>query len=335
MAEILTNTKNKRSTLTAVILSLIMTGLGQVYCGRLVRGLIFNILGIVSLSLLISPFSIFKVGITITPWSPQMLNNPFALMLSIISFSLLVGIIQIAALIDSICLAKSAGADYKLKEYNKWYVYLILIILGSGAGTIAGADYVRGNVIELFKIPTAANYPTILPDDRILANKIAYEEADPKRGDIVVFLNPENREKNYIRRVVAVAGDTVSMKDNQLYINGQMLQRQPISQSELVKIKVKGEDLRGDAFYEINGDSKYKVFFSKSPGGQEPNNFSEITVPKYNCFVLGDNRNSSKDSRDFGPVPMVTIKGRADWLYWAHKDWLRFSRLDTDKNTSQ
>lgn len=144
---------------------------------------------------------------------------------------------------------------------------------------------------------------------------------------MVVFINPENRRQNHIKRIVAVAGDKVEMRDNELIINGQMLERQPLSPTELADLKINVQDpkFQGDVFYEINGSSRYKIFLSKTAGDGKMRNFPQITVPKYNCFVLGDNRNDSYDSRNYGPVPVASIKGRADWLY---SPLSRFSRLN-------
>lgn len=174
--------------------------------------------------------------------------------------------------------------------------------------------------------------PLIAPKtgDRFLANKLAYKNSDPKRGDLVVFINPENRRQNYIKRIVAAAGDTVEIKDNELYVNNQQLKRQKLPQSVLdnIRIKVNGESLEGDVFYEINGDAKYKIFLAKPPHNQAPHDFAKITVLKYHCFVLGDNRNLSRDSRHVGPIPLATIKGRADYLYSPAKDWSRFGKIN-------
>ena len=148
----------------------------------------------------------------------------------------------------------------------------------------------------------------------------------------IFLINPENRKQNYIKRVVAVAGDTVEIKDGELYINDKRLQRQMLPQSTLdnIRIEVKGEPLEGAVFEEINGNAKYNILLAKPPHDKASPDFAKITVPQHHCFVLGDNRNNSHDSRHFGPVPLSTIKGRADYLYWPAKDWSRFGRLRTN-----
>ncbi len=94
-----------------------------------------------------------------------------------------------------------------------------------------------------------------------------------------------------------------------------------------IKVEVDGEPLEGEVFEEANGDSRYKIFLAGPPHNQSPTDFAKITVPEHHCFVLGDNRNFSYDSRQFGPVPLATVKGKAEYLYWPAKDWSRFGRI--------
>ncbi|HBG28373.1 MAG: signal peptidase I [Planctomycetes bacterium GWF2_41_51] len=300
MAE--TTNINKRHTWVAVMLSLIAPGLGQVYCGKLIRGLLFIVLNTLPISLIMFVF-LFK--------------NLTVMVLGTIGLIVFGGIILIIALVDSIYLVKNIGANYVPKEYNRWYVYLLLILIGGGGGTGGSTFYVKSNIVEAFRVPANSMYPTIKNGDRFLADKTIYKKIDPSRGDVVVYINPENR-LNYIKRVVAIEGDTVEMKNNQLYVNGRMLEYQPLSKTELetLRINTGNPKFQGEVFYEVNGSSKYAIFLSKSPANEQMQNFQEMTVPKYNCFVLGDNRNESHDSRNSGPIPIATIKGKANWIYF-------------------
>ena len=318
MDDIAAGVKNKRRIWVAIMFSLIMPGLGQVYCGKLARGLVFNFLNILPLPIVIGLFS--------------MSNSP-ALMQITIALISAAGIIQIIAIIDSAFLASQTKADYLLKDYNKWYVYVLLVLIVTG-GSIGSGLYLRDQTIEAFSVPTASNYPTIIPGDRFLANKLAYRKSEPKRGDLVVFLNPEDRKMKYIKRVVAVAGDTVEIKNHELYINDQKLQLCQLPDSTLDKIKTEIRDhaLKGKVFKEINGDEEYKIFLAQPPHDKSSPDFAKITVPKYHCFVLGDNRSFSRDSRHFGSIPLATIIGRADYLYFPAKDWSRFGSLRIDSS---
>ena len=313
MAEVAVNVKNKRHIWLAIMFSLIMPGLGQVYCGKLARGLVLNFLNILPLPLIIGLF---------------LISNSPALMLITIALILAGGIVQLVAIIDSAYIAKHTKTDYELKDYNRWYVYVLFVLIITG-GSIGSALYLRDQTLEAFRVPAASCYPTIVPNDRILANKGVYKTKEPQRGDLIVHICPFNRHWNYIKRIVAVAGDTVEIKNGELYVNDQKLHRQKLPQSTLdnIRVKVEGELLEGDVFEEVNGDVKYEIFIAKPPHDETSVDFAKITVPEHHCFVLGDNRNLSQDSRHFGPVLLATVKGRADYLYFPAKDWSRFGRI--------
>jgi signal peptidase I len=238
------------------------------------------------------------------------------------------GAVQLIALIDSVCLARSARTGYQLKDYNSPLVYMLLLLIVT-AGSTGSALYLRDRALEAFRVPQASCYPTILPNDRILANKSAYKAEDPQRGDLVIHIYPENRHCNYIKRVVAVAGDTVEIRGERLYINGQELPRRELPASALdnIRIDAGAGQLEGRVFEETSGHAKYEIFLAKSPHDRALRDFEKMTVPEHHCFVLGDNRNLSRDSRDFGPVHLGLIKGRADYIYWPAKDWSRCGKL--------
>jgi signal peptidase I len=295
------------------LLSLILPGLGQVYCGRLKRGLILNFLNILPLPIIIGLFSLSD--------SPMLIQVVIALVLA-------GGMVQLTAIIDSAFLAKRS-AGYQLKDYNSPVVYALLILIVTGGG-IGSALYIRDQGLEAFRVPTASCYPAIVPNDRILVNKNAYNRTDPQRGDLVVHICPSDRHLNYIKRIVAVAGDTVEIKDGQLYVNSQKLVRRKLPESALdnIRITVEGQQFEGEVFEETNGNAKYNIFLAEPPHDKTIGDFEKITVPENHCFVLGDNRNNSRDSRHFGPVPLATIKGRADYIYWPAMNWSHFGKIE-------
>ncbi len=313
MDEQIVHNRHKRHIWLAVLLSLIMPGLGQVYCGRLKRGLVLNFLNILPLPIIIGLFS---------------LSDSPALMQIVIALILAGGMVQLTAIIDSAFLA-NRSAGYQLKDYNSPVVYAMLVLIVTG-GSIGSALYIRDQGLEAFRVPSASCYPAIVPNDRILVNKNAYNRADPQRGDLVVHICPFNRHWNFIKRIVAVAGDTVEVKDGRLYVNSQKLVRRKLPESTLenIRITVENQPLEGEVFEETNGDVKYIIFLAESPHDKTTGDFEKITVPEHHCFVLGDNRNLSKDSRDFGPVPLATIKGRADYIYWPAMDWSQFGKIE-------
>lgn len=302
----------KRHIWLAVLLSLVMPGLGQIYCGRLKRGLVLNFLNILPLPIILGLFSLSD--------SPALMQMAIALLLASVTVLLI-------AIFDSAFLA-NRSTGYQLKDYNSPAVYALLVIIVTG-GSIGSGLYLRNQKLEAYRVPAASCYPTIVPNDRILVNKHAYNRTEPQRGDLVVHICPFDRHSNYIKRIVAVAGDTVEMKDNKLYINGRELSRRKLPESTLEDISIteKGQPLEGEVFEETNGTAKYNIFLAELPRDRTIDEFEKITVPEHHCFVLGDNRNNSRDSRHFGPVPLATIKGRADYIYWPAKDWSHFGKI--------
>lgn len=276
----------------AAVLSLIMPGLGQIYDGLLPRGLIWMFLcGISSVAGLL------------------MLAHPTAYSWTL---GCAAGLSQLAiwivGAIDSYRCALRCRADYALKDYNRLYVYVLLMFMGTGS-LLSYALNVRDHLVQAFIVPSAAMYPTISPRDRVIAVKNAYWSADPKRGDIVLFPDPDNRHDywtKYVKRVIAIAGDTVAVKDGNVYVNGEKLSLQPIGPGAV-------SGTTGQILDEDNNGAKYRIFISQDHPAPD---FPEITVPKNECFVMGDNRNDSHDSRHFGPVPITGILGRFDYRYW-------------------
>jgi signal peptidase I len=135
-------------------------------------------------------------------------------------------------------------------------------------------------VVKPFSIPSGSMEPTLTNGDRVLVVRFAYRFGEPKPGDIIVFHPPTSPKEEYIKRVVAVAGDRVAVHDGALWIND-------VAQDEPY---IKDKPMLGT--------------------------FKEITVPQGSVFAMGDNRNNSGDSRVFGPVPKSSILGKAFFLYW-------------------
>ena len=160
------------------------------------------------------------------------------------------------------------------------------------------AMVVRAFVIQAFKIPTGSMRMTLLEGDLILVNKFIYGARvpfmklqlpalrPPKRGDVIVFIYPEDRKKDFIKRLVALPGETVEIKGGSIYINNKPAQ----------------EPIFNQVYYYNRGDFGAE--------GQK------IVVPKDNYFVLGDNSASSRDSRYWGFVPKDNLLGEALIIYW-------------------
>ncbi len=295
----------RRSPVWAVILSVAATGLGHIYCGRMVKGLI-----------------LFFVGFAFAPIIVLTAQNAAsALVLGLVGGSLLLlFVIFIYAVIDAGLLARRIGRGYQIKDYNRWYVYLLFIVVGLSYPTNL-ASSIRENILHAFRIPAQSMAPGILRGDRILLNKAVYKIKAPERGDVVVFMYPDDRRLYYIKRIVALPGDTIEIRGNRVLINDQ-----PLSYSKLAP----GPQLNfnpGTSVQALEEDNHGRGYPILADGAQ-PVDLPKITIPHGTCFVLGDNRSQSKDSRTFGPIPLADIKGRVDYIYWPALSWSRFGRFE-------
>jgi signal peptidase I len=296
---------HNRSPVWAVILSIAATGLGHIYCGRLTKGLI-----------------LFFAGFAFAPiivLAAQNAASPSMLVLVIASL-LLMAAIFIYALVDAGLVARNTGSDYQLKEYNRWYIYMLFIVVALCYPTNL-AFSIRENVLHPFKIPTQSMAPGILRGDRIFLNKAIYKLKAPARGDVVVFMYPDDRRIYYLKRIVALPGDTMEIINNKILINDQpLLYKNPTAEPEMNF----DPGTTVQALEEDNNGRSYTILIDEVQAVNMP----KITVPHGTCFVLGDNRSDSKDSRNFGPIPLADVKGRVDYIYWPALSWSRFGKYE-------
>ncbi len=166
------------------------------------------------------------------------------------------------------------------------------------------ALFIRTFIVQAFKIPSGSMKDTLLIGDHILVNKFIYGVkipftggatliplSDPDRQDIVVFVYPEDPDKDFIKRVVGIAGDRVEVKNKKLYVNGKHQDHEP---------------------YAVYRDPRMlpRQFSSRD-------NFGPRIVPENSLFVMGDNRDNSHDSRFWGFVDLKAVKGKAFIIYWS------------------
>ena len=191
-----------------------------------------------------------------------------------------------------------------VREYAEAIIIAILIAL-----------FIRTFVVQAFKIPSGSMKPTLQIGDHLLVNKFTYgikipfirkslvSINDPKREDIVVFIYPVDKTKDFIKRVVGVAGDTIEIRDKKIYLNGSL-------------------------YNDGHGVYTDRILFPASV--QPRDNFGPVTVPAGHIFVMGDNRDQSYDSRFWGFVDLKDVLGKAFIIYWSwdknNKD-VRWSRM--------
>jgi signal peptidase I len=183
-----------RNTLLAVLLGFIMPGLGQIYNGELIKGASYFILIIV----------LFAAGVRGILWLPDSLLMYGALAVLIASTAF-----YIFTIVDAFNGASRADAAYLLKPYNRWYFYLAFLLLGF---VIRGLwqGYIKDHYIETYRIPTESMEPAVQRGDCVLADKTAYQRMAPKKGDVVIFIDPDDRSKRFIKRIEALPGDMIT-----------------------------------------------------------------------------------------------------------------------------
>lgn len=200
----------------------------------------------------------------------------------------------------------------------------------------------RSFVVEPFKIPSGSMIPTLLVGDFILVNKYAYgirlpiinkkiiDIGNPQRGDVMVFRYPEDPSLDYIKRVVGVPGDKVAYQNKRLTINGQPLEMKNVEDylhPERVYYSKQFVETLGDAEHRFLNDQDAPAFvadatrFPKRENCLYNNAGVICTVPAGHYFMMGDNRDNSRDSRFWGFVPEENIVGKAFFI------WFNFSDL--------
>lgn len=176
----------------------------------------------------------------------------------------------------------------QVREWTESFIIAIVLAL-----------LIRTFVVQAFKIPSGSMIPTFKVGDRIFVNKFIYGARipfteirlpamrDPRRGDIVVFVSPEDKKKDFVKRLIAIGGETVEIRDGRIYIDGKDIQ-EPLS-------------IRSVYYYNAGDFGKEGV---------------SVKVPEDSYFVLGDNSASSRDSRYWGFVSRKSLLGNAICIYW-------------------
>ncbi len=201
-----------------------------------------------------------------------------------------------------------------LIEYAKSFFPVLLIVL-----------MLRSFLVEPFQIPTGSMIPTLEVGDFILVNKYAYgirlpvigtkilDVDDPDRGEVMVFI-PPHENKYYIKRVIGLPGDTIRYEDKRLYVNGEIIGEEFVDD---ILVDTNLGDLPGTLHLEtINGVEHATQHIS---GIARQRSRTTWIIPNGHYFMMGDNRDNSSDSREWGTVPEKDIVGRAIAV-WMHKD---------------
>ncbi|WP_226576823.1 signal peptidase I [Halobacillus litoralis] len=169
-----------------------------------------------------------------------------------------------------------------MKKYRRWIRTILFALLL--------AFVFRSYLFASYIVDGESMEPTLYDGNLLMVNKAVYDWTDIDRQQVIVF--HANEEEDYVKRVIGVAGDEIEVKDDQLYINGKLMDESYL------------DPLRPDDGFAFTED-----FTLKEVTG-------ETTVPEGHLFVMGDNRRDSLDSRYFGFVPSETVVGKVDVRYW-------------------
>ena len=159
------------------------------------------------------------------------------------------------------------------EEAKDWAVSIL--------AAIAIAMLIRTFIVELYVVDGPSMRPTLLHEEKLVVNKFIYFVRNPEKGEVVIFRYPRDPSRDFIKRVIATAGDTIEIKEGHVYVNDQLLREDYILE------KTRTE-------------------------------YPKVTIPEGTIFVMGDNRNNSEDSRfsDVGFVPLNLVKGKAVFIFW-------------------
>ncbi len=244
-----TDRKQNKDPWLALFLSDLIPGLGQLYLKKWLWGVLFIISG--GLMLIVAyKYKLLYIGL----WG---------------------------VLATFICYHAYISAPIR-REKSKRTILIIIIVFLFLRLLNYNNPLFKAYVCEAYRIPTRAMTPTLIPGDRILVRKT--KKYVPKRGDVVVFKSPEDRNTSFVKRIVAQSGETIEIKDKMLFINGHKVKWPTIETPEYTQ-------------GQFGVEEPYKVL--------------------ENCFfVLGDNTANSNDSRFFGPIPLSDLIGKAYKIYW-------------------
>ena len=165
---------------------------------------------------------------------------------------------------------------YLIKEWVEPIVIAVILAL-----------IIRTFVMQAFKIPTGSMRPTLIEGDRIMVNKFIYKFREPKRGDVIVFISPEDKKKDFIKRLVGLPNENIQIANGSIIVNGR-----PAEESSILK---------------------KRHYYNRGDFGVEGQG---VAVPNDAYYVLGDNSISSRDSRYWGFMPKKYLLGKAFLIYW-------------------
>ena len=240
------------------------------------------------------------------------MNLDFALIITVLT--LLTGLIWLFDVLVLKPRRQDPAAESKLVEYARSFFPVLLLVL-----------IFRSFLFEPFKIPSKSMVPTLLVGDFIVVNKYIYglrlpvlntkivPVSEPERGEVVVFRKPNEEHINMIKRVVGLPGDTVTVRNKQLYINGEAVPTEHKGRYRTSDNKCDRPRLGIDRYQEMLGEHGHDILLDTRHGNRVRE--GSWQVPEGHYFMMGDNRDDSLDSRAWGFVPEDHLVGRAAMIW--------------------
>lgn len=291
----------RRKPLFALLMSFILPGFGQLYNGELNKA-IWLLVGFTLLT--VPAVALIALYLPASWMLPALLGS-----------LLLLGLLWVYGWVDAFRSARRQQ-DYVLKPWQISSLYPLVLLLCSVLALPLLTDFVRNNLVESLRVPSESMEPTVLKGDILFAdkryNRPGFKQA-VQRGDIAIFVYPNDRTTYFIKRIIGLPGDKVKIRGAEVSINSKPLrsQTQALAQGLLVT--------------ETDGKASWQVFWNDTQL-QLPQ--TELTVPPGQVFVLGDNRTDSNDSRFFGTVPLRDVVGKARQIWFsAQGNTLHWERL--------
>ena len=268
------------SGLISAVLSLINPGLGQLRNGQLYKAILFYLLWYL--------LSLFLI------WTELYHTFQGLIILVVIYLGL-----HTYVIIDAFFIAFKAGKEV-IKLNSRWFIYILVIIFNL---IIAGKfkEYINSNWMTAHHVSTNSMAPTLRIGDFFIGDYKYYETNMVNPGDVIILKFPKNPEIKYIERCIALGGQIVEIRDKVVYVDGKIFQ--DLSKTQYIDKQI------------YTKDYKEPEIFPKYAGNRD--NYGPLTVPKNHCFVLGDNRDNSYDSRYWGFVPLELVVAKSLYIYWS------------------
>lgn len=292
-------TTQSRNPFLALLASLILPGLGQIYNGQLIKGLLL--------------FLGLAVMAPIATWL-ALLSTKHLILLVFILFMILALVIYIYSMVDAYRNAKRLGADYLTTAINRPYVYFIFVIVGYVL-VFGGFQYIGRHLVQSFHMTSTNMLPNVLPGDDVFVDKrnnCRGCKGHLLHGNLVVFVSPKDHHTLDIKRVIGLPGDEIEIKGANIMLNGVPMRSEEITEFGHTEVNQLLQTY--SAWREKCDKAVYPVF---SPKNKKVHADTHFTVPDGQIYILSDNRDDIDYSLNNNSIPMSDVVGVAKQAWFS------------------